>query len=181
MIYTECCIFISNKMTVKDCPSVNSKNIFLNPVLNFALGGQVTYNPVTWSVHFHTEAVTQPADTEQCRQVPGLAHFIKSEKYYKRTLTDALQITYQSSSSRPYNLRSHPISPSEVHCFSLTLLTEVSLHCYSFSTQFFSPCFPYTHLGMAYKKIFVTRLKQKEGENCSDGPSMQSVNFVSCI
>jgi hypothetical protein len=63
----------------------------------------------------------------------------------------------------------------EVLCFTLTLLTAVSLHCYSFSTQFPHPAlvFPYTHLGMAYKKLFMARLKQKYGENCIDCPSMQ--------
>ena len=66
MIYAECCIFESNKMTVMDCLSVNNKNVFRNPVLNFAFGGQVTCNLVTQTVQFPTEAVTQSADTEQC-------------------------------------------------------------------------------------------------------------------
>lgn len=115
------------------------------------------------------------------QQVPGLAHCVQSEKYHKGTLTVAVQITYQSHWHGHYNLRSHSLSVSEVLCLSLTILTAVSLHCYSFNNQFFStPVFP-THTSAWPTKNYLWPDWNRNGEKTAKTAPACSLSTLSAV
>jgi hypothetical protein len=150
-------------MTAADCLSVSNKNIFQNRVLNFAFGGQVTCNLVMQTVQFPTEAVTQSADTEQ-RGKSLDWHTVSSLRSITKEHWQLLCKQHISLHCHGhYNLRSHSVSMSEVLCFSLTLLTAVSLHCYSFNSLFFLRLFSLYTLGHGLQKIIYGQSETEVG------------------